>query len=391
MRRIPRPNPCHRDTVPPCSNRPLTRRVAGPAEVLAELPLTATLAAELAAGAIRRPVGGRVRRDWICRCRTAASIRGVEPLWSVQSAGRAWLLRERTGMLQVLAEAAPAAGTLVADPRDARPALSLRGATRPGPTPGSRCSTCWAATGSTGTWSSRPSTTAPSLCGSATASTVCVHPWAPSSRPPTGSATAWRATSAGHGIAHAVTAVTADREGDEPAAGRRRGSSPRPPTRYAATRRDAFAVQERAVTEADYAEVGERSSEVQRAAATFRWTGSWHTVFVTADRFGGGAGRRRVRGRVRDWLERYRMAGYDLEVDAPVFVPLEIGLHVCVAPGYFRSDVAAEVRAVLSDAVLPDGSRGLFHPDRPHVRAAGLPVVGARRRRTPCAGCSRCR
>ena len=39
---------------------------------------------------------------------------------------------------------------------------------------------------------------------------------------------------------------------------------------------------------ADYAGAAQRRPEVQRAAARFRWTGSWHTVFVTADRAGGG-------------------------------------------------------------------------------------------------------
>ena len=43
------------------------------------------------------------------------------------------------------------------------------------------------------------------------------------------------------------------------------------------------------MTAADYAAAAERRPDVQRAAATFRWTGSWHTVFVTPDRFGGGA------------------------------------------------------------------------------------------------------
>ena len=59
-----------------------------------------------------------------------------------------------------------------------------------------------------------------------------------------------------------------------------------------AARRDApqaFRTQERAVTAADYAAAAERRADVQRAAATFRWTGSWHTVFVTADRVGGAA------------------------------------------------------------------------------------------------------
>jgi len=46
----------------------------------------------------------------------------------------------------------------------------------------------------------------------------------------------------------------------------------------------AFRRQERAVTEADYGEVAERHPEVQRAVATFRWTGSWNTVFLNVDR-----------------------------------------------------------------------------------------------------------
>ena len=49
----------------------------------------------------------------------------------------------------------------------------------------------------------------------------------------------------------------------------------------------AFRTQQRAVTEEDYAEVTERKTQVvQRAAGTFRWTGSWHTVFITVDRLG---------------------------------------------------------------------------------------------------------
>ena len=131
-------------------------------------------------------------------------------------------------------------------------------------------------------------------------------------------------------------------------------------------RRDApraFATQQRAVTEADYAEVSERNGQVQRAAATFRWTGSWHTVFVTADRFSGEAVDPGFSGELQTWLDPYRMAGYDLEVNSPVFVALELGLRVCAGPHHLRSDVAAAVRAVLSNGDLPGGGRGLFHPD----------------------------
>jgi hypothetical protein len=58
------------------------------------------------------------------------------------------------------------------------------------------------------------------------------------------------------------------------------------------------------------------------------------------------------------------MAGYDLEVDGPRFVPLEVALFVCVEPEYFRSHVRAAVLDVLSSGVRADGSLGFFHPDR---------------------------
>lgn len=133
-----------------------------------------------------------------------------------------------------------------------------------------------------------------------------------------------------------------------------------------AARRDApqaFRTQERAVTAADYAVAAERSGEVQRAAATFRWTGSWHTVFVTADRPRGAAVDGAFETRLRRHLERFRMAGYDLEVDAPHFVALDLALHVCVLPGHFRAPLLRAVRLRLSAQRLGDGTLGLFHPD----------------------------
>lgn len=126
----------------------------------------------------------------------------------------------------------------------------------------------------------------------------------------------------------------------------------------------AYRVQERAVTEADYAEVTGRRADVQRAAATFRWTGSWHTVFVTVDREGGAGLSEQFETDLRAHVERYRMAGHDLEIDGPQFVSLEIDLHVCVQPDHFRSDVERELLDVLSNRNLSEGRQGLFHPDR---------------------------
>ncbi|MCW5842000.1 MAG: putative baseplate assembly protein [Caldilinea sp.] len=138
------------------------------------------------------------------------------------------------------------------------------------------------------------------------------------------------------------------------------------PESIAAVRRAApyaYRQQERAVTAADYAAVAERHPDVQRAAATFRWTGSWTTVFLTVDRKGGRPVDAAFEEHLRGHMEHYRMAGYDLEVDAPTFVPLEVEMDVCVRPDYFRSQVRAALLRAFSSNMLPDGRPGIFHPD----------------------------
>jgi hypothetical protein len=125
----------------------------------------------------------------------------------------------------------------------------------------------------------------------------------------------------------------------------------------------AYRRQERAVTEADYAEVALRHPDVQRAAATFRWNGHGHTVFVSVDRFGGRPVTEDFRADLVAFLDRFRMAGYDVQVDAPRFVALEIELFVCVCPDHFRAAVRQAVLERLSNRALPGSRRGFFHPD----------------------------
>jgi hypothetical protein len=126
---------------------------------------------------------------------------------------------------------------------------------------------------------------------------------------------------------------------------------------------EAFRTQERAVTADDYAAMAERHPEVQKAAGTLRWTGSWYTVFATIDRKGGREVDAEFEADIRQHLEKYRMAGHDLEVDGPRYVPLEIELRVCVKPDFFRSDVKAALLDLFSNRPLPAGRCGLFHPD----------------------------
>ena len=89
----------------------------------------------------------------------------------------------------------------------------------------------------------------------------------------------------------------------------------------------------------------------------------FHTMFITVDRRGGKPVTPEFEQELREFLERFRMAGYDLEVDGPRYVPLDVTLHICVKPEYFRSEVLRAVRAELGSGVLPDGRLAVFHPD----------------------------
>lgn len=124
----------------------------------------------------------------------------------------------------------------------------------------------------------------------------------------------------------------------------------------------AFRQQERAVTPDDYAQIAQRYPGVLRAAATYRWTGSWNTVFLTIDRQGGLQVDETFKQGIGQFLEPYRMAGQDVEIDGPLYVSLEIAMRVCVLPGYLWSDVQTALLAVFSNRILPGGQPGLFYP-----------------------------
>ncbi|MDP5220846.1 putative baseplate assembly protein [Ruegeria sp. 2205SS24-7] len=125
----------------------------------------------------------------------------------------------------------------------------------------------------------------------------------------------------------------------------------------------AYRTQERAVTPADYEAMTERLPDVQNAAAGLRWTGSWHTVFVTVDRENEAPVDATYAEAVVDHLERFRMAGHDLRINDPVYISLELDLLVCVDSSYFAADVRAGLLEVLGSTLRADGQRGLFHPD----------------------------
>lgn len=144
----------------------------------------------------------------------------------------------------------------------------------------------------------------------------------------------------------------------------RGASEPETPEQIWRRAPEAFRKQQRAVTPEDYERVTKDYPGVQKAAATLRWTGSWHTVFTTVDRVGGELLDADFELALANHVEPYRMAGHDLEFNEPIYVSLEIGISICVDPAYFRSAVHAALLQVLSNGDLPDGKQGVFHPDR---------------------------
>lgn len=120
----------------------------------------------------------------------------------------------------------------------------------------------------------------------------------------------------------------------------------------------------RAVTADDYRRMTERHPGVSNAVATFRWTGSWHTVFLSVDPAGQTEFGSEFEESVLEHVRQFRMAGYDLEIAEPDYVPLEIRLEICVSPGHFPADVREGVEEALGSGLRPDGTPAFFHPDR---------------------------
>jgi len=348
---------------PELASGPLSHAKPAPTRVLAEGSVTPALVTDLVARTFSPLVHDWLEERGIAFRAAPAVVRGGDGTWSVSDGVTVALLRLESGTLILSARPDPAIATIAADARRARPAIRLDGTLLAATEPWTPQLDLLASSGGSPDFvvEVEDDGTASLRFGDG------VHGRRPEA------ATSFEATyRVGNGsrgnvganaLAHVATAQSNIKGVSNPLA----AAGGTEPEAADAVRRDApeaFLVQERAVTADDYARVTERSREVQRATAAFRWTGSWHTVFVTADRAGGLGVDDAFEVRVRRHIEPFRMAGYDLEVDAPRFVPLEIGLRVCVLPDFFRSHVETAVLDVLSSRVRSDGSLGLFHPDR---------------------------
>ena len=120
----------------------------------------------------------------------------------------------------------------------------------------------------------------------------------------------------------------------------------------------------RAVREEDYNAAAMRHLDwVQRAGTVFRWTGSWPTVFTTADPAGAGAIAVDEHVELIGVLNRYRLAGYEAYAPRPRYVSFDLRIRVCARAEAFRGDVQAGVERALRPERRLDGSVGFFHFD----------------------------
>ena len=119
-----------------------------------------------------------------------------------------------------------------------------------------------------------------------------------------------------------------------------------------------------AVTLADYATIARTVEGVADVAARLCWTGSWFTTFVHV-RVSRDA---RVPSAVLEAVERAlaeaRLAGRDVAVRAPEWVPLSVVLKVQIASGFSVEEVRAELRAAFVAPPSRERAAGFFDPSR---------------------------
>jgi len=122
----------------------------------------------------------------------------------------------------------------------------------------------------------------------------------------------------------------------------------------------------RVVRPGDYVAAAESLPWVLQAGTSFRWTGSWLTVFTTADPHDREDLTIAELEELTDLLDRRRLAGYESYVLPPAYASVDLKITLCAQPDAFASDVEAAVLARLRPGLLPDGSRGFFDHERWH-------------------------
>jgi hypothetical protein len=120
----------------------------------------------------------------------------------------------------------------------------------------------------------------------------------------------------------------------------------------------------RAVLASDYEAAAESLPWVQKAGASFRWTGSWMTVFTAADPRGSEQISVDEEVQLVELLNRRRLAGYESYAPPPDYVSIDLRIEICVQTGWLDGDVEASVLNVLGSSTRAQDAAGFFFADR---------------------------
>ena len=140
----------------------------------------------------------------------------------------------------------------------------------------------------------------------------------------------------------------------------------------------------RAVRREDYDEAAEQLPWVLDAGTAFRWTGSWLTVFTTAQPRGAEVAPVADLVSLLELLNRRRLAGYEVYTPAPRYVSIDLIVTVCALPTALRGEVEAALLTELGTGRRRDGGPAFFAPDQ--FRSALRWSEATRDRRAAAAG-----
>lgn len=143
----------------------------------------------------------------------------------------------------------------------------------------------------------------------------------------------------------------------------------------------------RAVRAEDYDTAAGELDWVRDAGTAFRWTGSWLTVFTTAQPHRAGPAGSGERARLLELLNRRRTAGYEVYGLPPRYADFDLVVTVCAQPWAFRGEVSAAVAVELGTGPRADGQSAFFAHgrfrfgvplERSAVEAAAQRALGVR-------------
>jgi predicted phage baseplate assembly protein len=164
------------------------------------------------------------------------------------------------------------------------------------------------------------------------------------------------------GLAHAVTAA-AEVRGVRNLLAAAGGVDPEPLDDVRRAAPGSLLRLETCTTERDFVRLAEEHPEVERAAASLRWTGSWFRLVLAVERSGGLPVDAAFQSELAELFEGHRLAGWELEIDALRFVGLDIALTVSLRPDAVAGAVERQLLEVFGNRALAGGGKGFFHPD----------------------------